>query len=381
MKRPISVFLVLFVISIFPCRGQNDIEDLQNRISEIMQANEVIGVSLLVVKDNQLCYYKSFGYKPDYHIPEKRDSIKTDDVFRIASISKTFVATAIMQLMEKGLIDLDDDINQYLNFKVRNPYFPGIPITVRMLLNHHSSIADNQYGKYKNSLAMFMNDSLHVLKSVYENYKPGAKYKYFNYGYSLLGAIIENVTQERFDEYVENHILKPMGVYGGYNVTKIDSAKFVWARVYNKKTKKYTNSPQMYDPFIKEMKSYALGESTALFSPAGGMKLSVQDLAKYMLMHMNYGTYHGVRILSRESEEQLWKVSPRTKYGLGFMHANFNLKGVDMIGHQGGAYGIHSSMFFNPDEKYGFIVICNGCNSGHYLDTQILRELYHFFIR
>lgn len=381
MKRQIVVFLVLFVISIFPCRGQNDIEDLQNRISEIMQANEAIGVSLLVVKDNKLCYYKSFGYKPDYQIPEKRDSINTDDIFRIASISKTFVATAIMQLMEKGLIKLDDDINQYLNFKVRNPYYPGIPITVRMLLNHHSSIADYQYGKYKNSLAMFMNDSINVLKSVFEKYKPGAKYNYSNYGYSLLGAIIENVSQVRFDEYIEKNILLPLGIYGGYNVSKIDSTKLVWARVYNKKTKKYTNSPQMYDPFTKGMKSYVLGESTALFSPAGGMKLSVPDLAKYMLIHMNYGTYHGVRILSMESEEQLWKVNPKTKYGLGFMHANFNLKGVDMIGHQGGAYGIYSSMFFNPDEKYGFIVICNGCNSGHNLDTQILRELYHFFIR
>lgn len=377
MSKSVLLSLLIFFSNV-SCAGQKSVDSLQRRILGLMEESDAVGVSVAVVKDNQLCYHKSFGYNPDFANLNKRDSIKNNDVFRIASISKTFVATAIMQLVERGLLNLDNDINQYLKFKVRNPYFPQTPITVRMLLNHHSSIADYQYWKYRNSLVMFMNDSAHV-KTFFENFKPGTQYKYSNYGYSLLGAIIENVTQVRFDEFIENNILYPLGIDGGYNVSKIDSTRFVWARVYNQNTKKYSNSPRMFNPFTKEMKNYALGKSTALFSPAGGMKLSVPDLAKYMMTHINYGTYNKVRILTKESEEKLWTVYSN-HYGLGFMHTNKKILGVDLIGHQGGAYGIHSMMFFNPEKKYGFIVICNGCNSGQALNTQILRELYHFYI-
>lgn len=368
-------FVVWAIIFSCPCKAQKVSEILHSRISELMKEYDAIGLSVLAVKDNKICYQESFGYNDS----EKRTLIKNDDIFRIASVSKTFVATAIMQLVEKGEIRLDDDISQYLNFKIRNPYYPQDPITVRMLLNHHSSITDYQYGKHRNSLAMFRPDSPN-LKFFFGNYKPGVKYKYSNYGYSLLGAIIENVTKERFDTYIDNNILIPLGIRdGSYNVSKVDSSKFVWAYQYNEKNRKFVKSSQMYKPFRKEIREYKLGESTAVFAPAGGMKLSVPDLAKYMMMHMNYGTYNGVKILTRESEELLWKITSN-KYGLGFAHSSCGLKGVDMIGHQGGAYGIHSEMFFNPRDKYGFIVICNGNNSGHALGSQIIRELYNYFI-
>lgn len=374
------VLLVLSVVICLSCKGQINVGNLESKISNIMKANEGIGVSVAVVKDNRICYQKSFGYNPDYKDPNKRISIKSNDVFRIASISKTFVATAIMQLVERGMIDLDEDINKYLKFKVKNPYYPQVPITVRMLLRHRSSISDSQYSKYKNSLVVFKHGKIQDTKTFFLNCRPGTRYNYSNYGYSLLGAIIENVSKTRFDTYIEKNILVPLGIDGSYNVSKIDSSRFVWAYQYDKKKKKFIKSPLMYNPYTKEMKEYVLGESTALFSPAGGMKLSVPDLAKYMIMHINYGSYNGVRILTKESEEELWRVGPKNKYGMGFMHAGFNLKGVDLIGHQGGAYGIHSTMFFSPKDKYGFIVICNGCNSGQVICNQIVRELYNGFV-
>lgn len=375
------VILVLSVVCFHSCYGKNKVDNLENEISAIMKANEAIGVSVAVVKDNTICYHKSFGYNPDYNNLNRRRPITNNDIFRIASISKTFVATAIMQLVEKGKINLDDDINKYLDYKIRNPYYPQVPITVRMLLRHRSSITDYQYGQYRNSLLMLKQGGVQDTKSFFLNNKPGVKYKYSNYGYSLLGAIIESVSKMRFDTYIDKNILLPLGINGSYNVSKIDSTRFVWAYQYDKKKKKYTKSPQMYKPFTKEMKEYVLGESTALFSPAGGMKLSVPDLAKYMIMHMNYGTYDGVEILTKESEQELWRVGPHTKYGMGFMHSSLDIKGADMIGHQGGAYGIHSMMFFNPKGKYGFIVICNGCNSGQALNKQIIKKLYNYYVQ
>lgn len=374
------LFIALTVLLSFSCQAHAKHEGLTNRINELMKESEAIGVSVIAVKGNKICYQESFGYNPDYNDTTKRNPIRKNDVFRIASISKTFVATAIMQLVEKGQINLDNDINNYLSFKVRNPHYPDVPITVRMLLSHRSSITDSQYGKYRNSLDMFKQKDIIDLRPFFEEYKPGTKYKYSNYGFNLLGAIIENVTQTRFDTYIEKNILKPLRIKGSYNVSKIDSKRFVWAYSYDKQKKKYAKSPSMYKSFDKEVNDYVLGESTAIFSPCGGMKLSIRDLAKYMRMHMNYGKCRGTRILTKESEELLWK-TVSNKYGLGFMHSSYGLENVDMIGHQGGAYGIHSTMFFNPQDKYGFIVICNGCNSGHTLDEQIVRELYHHFIR
>lgn len=375
------VFIIaLTTLFSFFCQASNNYEVLNSRIQELMKESEAIGVSVIAIKDNKVCYQETFGYNPDYNDTTKRIPIRRKDVFRIASISKTFVATAIMQLVEKGQIKLDDDINNYLNFRVRNPRYPEVPITVRMLLNHHSSITDYQYGKYRNRLDMFKQGDVQDIEPFFEEYKPGAKYKYSNYGYNLLGAIIENVTQTRFDTYIEKNILKPLRIKGSYNVSKIDNKRFVWAYDYDQQKEKYKRSPNMYKSFENEMDDYILGESTAIFSPCGGMKLSVPDLAKYMLMHMNYGKYKGKRILTKESEELLWK-TVSNKYGLGFMHSEYSLTGIDLIGHQGGAYGIHSAMFFNPKDKFGFIVICNGCNSGQTLGKKITKELYDYFIQ
>lgn len=376
MRISILLFSFLFCLS---CSGSKSIEQLQVRINELMAGYEAIGLSVAVVKDGTICYQEAFGFNPDYLHPDRRDSIGKDDLFRIASISKTFVATAIMQLVEKGLVNLDSDINQYLPFAVRNPRYPQTPITVRMLLSHRSGLTDYQYGKNRNNLEAFATGGKEGLKPFFQEYKPGRKYKYCNIGFNLLGAIIESVSKERFDRYIANHILNPLGIKAGYNVSDLDAAKLVRAYRYNEKQKKFAASPQMYKSIDDKMESYRLGYDAALFSPAGGMKISVPDLAKYMLMHIGCGELDGVRIINKELEEMMWKPVTR-RYGLGFMHANFNLKGVDMIGHQGGAYGIHSEMFFSPEGKYGFIVICNGCKGGHQLDSEILRELYHHFI-
>jgi len=189
-----------------------------------MAGYEAIGMSVAVVKDGAICYQDAFGFNPDYLHPDRKDSIKKDGLFRIASISKTFVATAVMQLVDQGLVNLDSDINQYLPFAVRNPRYPQTPITVRMLLSHRSGLTDYQYGKNRNSLVAFASGGKEDLKPFFQEYKPGRRFKYSNTGYNLLGAIIENVSKERFDRYIASHILNPLGIKAGYNVSDLDAA-------------------------------------------------------------------------------------------------------------------------------------------------------------
>jgi CubicO group peptidase (beta-lactamase class C family) len=109
-----------------------------------------------------------------------------------------------------------------------------------------------------------------------------------------------------------------------------------------------------------------MGYSTPIFSPTGGMKISAPDLAAYMIMHMKQGKYNGKRIISKKSAGQMQtKLSDKEGYGLAMMTTEKLIPGKTMKGHTGSAYGLYSAMFFNPEEKFGIVVISNGCHPSY----------------
>ena len=358
--------------------------DIKSRIEKLMKDHDAIGMSVVVVKDNEIVYYGSFGYNPDYSDPAKRKPIRQDDVNYIASISKTFVATAIMQLVERGKLSLDDDVNNYLDFSVRNPSYPDVPITVRMLLTHRSSLNKLKGAITFDHFNLLIPEKNRDYKKCYNDYKPGADYDYCNFGYVILGAIIEKASGMRFDTFIEENIMRPLNLYGSFNIEHLDSSRFV--KTYRYKNNKYIEQPLMYMP-EKDLKNYVIGLSTPALHPADGMIISSTDLAKFMLMHMNDGKYKdGSRIISKESERIMRTPGRGNKtYGLALSQNNNSLvKGDSLIGMNGGSRGMHTSMYFCPEKKYGFVVFCNGCNSqnagGSGLNKPVIKELYKFFI-
>ena len=190
-------------------------------IEKIMKDLDVVGLGVAVVKDNKIIYKNSWGYKN----LETKTPLAEDDLFRIASISKSFTATSIMQLAERGMIDLDADVSDLVGFKVRNPHFPDVKITPYMLLSHTSSLGDMQ--------GYFRMDVLDPAKNpnwekCYYKFRPGTKYVYCNLNYNTLGTILERVSHIRFDQYVVGNVLKPLGLgYAGYWVESLDQSKFV----------------------------------------------------------------------------------------------------------------------------------------------------------
>jgi CubicO group peptidase (beta-lactamase class C family) len=230
------------------------------------------------------------------------------------------------------------------------------------MLSHLSSINDSQ--------GYFSLDSINPSKSVnwykcYNNYEPGKKYEYCNLNFNMIGTIIEKVSGERFDNYIQNHILKPLQLYGGYYVNELDKSKFATIYEYQPDAAKFVVSPNAYAPRTTEVAAYQMGYSTPIFSPTGGMKISAKDLATYMMMHANYGKYSGVRIISKKSSKLMQTaVSDIEPYGFALETPGSIIDGQKMIGHTGSAYGLFSAMFFNPQEKYGIVVISNGCHPG-----------------
>lgn len=377
----------LFIIAaamatMFACTSKE--QQFNEEVAAIMERNNNVGLALVAVKDGEVVLNERYGYKN----LETKEPIAKDDIFRIASISKSFTATAIMQLVEQGKLDLQQDVSELVGFEVRNPKYPEKVITVEMLLSHTSSMNDaNGYF----TINAINPDSSATWQTAWNGYEPGTGYEYCNLGFNTLGTILERVSGERFDKYIVKNILEPVGVYGGYEVLSLDSTKFVNIYTWDEENGEYILKPAAYATRAEEIENYVFGHSTPVFSPTGGMKISPEDLAKVMKMHMNLGTTEdGKQIISKESALAMQSiVAPKTDegdaYGYAIRTSDQLLDGYTMIGHTGSAYGVYTSMFWDKDRKFGFVVMTNGCN-GRYdnnfmsIHRECAAAMYKYFI-
>ena len=377
------LFLKNFVTALFfialNAQSFAQIDKAETGIKSIMEDLDVVGLSVVVVKKGKIIYNNSFGLKE----VATNTPLTNKDIFRIASISKSFSATSIMQLVEARKLSLNDDFSKLVGFTIRNPKFPETVITLRMVMSHTSSINDSQ--------GYFNFDVINPAKAAnytkcYSDYEPGKGYRYCNLNYNMVGAVIEKISGERFDNYVKRHILNPLNLYGGYCVDSLDANLFTTLYEYDS-TKKFTPLPAAYNPRREEIKNYIMGYTTPIFSPTGGMKISATDLAKYMMMHMNHGKYKGVRIISKKSSKIMQtKIADEEGYGLAITNIDNLIAGKVMTGHTGSAYGLYSAMFFNQKEKFGIVVITNGSNPAYKDALQVVirrtvNSLYESFIK
>lgn len=341
----------LWLIRLYP-NAQSSVEDT---LLKLMDQYQAIGLSVVAVKNNKIIYNRSFGYKNR----EDKTLIQNTDIFRIASISKSFTATSLMQLVEQGKLSLDDEATKLVGFKINNPKYPDVPITLRMLLSHTSSLNDRN-GYF--NLDVVNPEKNPNWANCYNDYKPGTDYEYCNLNFNLAGSILEKISGERFDQYVKNHILTPLHLYGGYNVDSLDRNRLVTLYEYDDSSHTFSSAPDAYNSPKARLVHYTRGYSTPVFSPTGGMKIAALDLAKYMMLHMNYGTGNGIKIISEQSSKTMQtKLSDKENYGLALWTTDSLINGERMVGHTGDAYGLFSSMFFQPEKKFGFVVITNGC--------------------
>jgi len=355
-KKIIYLFVLLVLLSV---KAISQVENIAPAIQQIFKDEKVVGLSVAVVKDNKIIYTNSFGSSD----LETGAPLTNKNIFRIASISKSFSATSIMQLIEAGKLDLDEDVSNLVGFPIRHPKYPETVITLRLLMSHLSSINDSE--------GYFSLDYINPSKNpnwqkCYNDYEPGKGYQYCNLNFNMIGTIIERTSGERFDQYVKHHILDPLGLYGGYCVDSLDKSRFATIYDYNVDSAKFIMSPNAYAARSEEIANYTMGYSTPIFSPTGGMKISATDLAKYMTMHMNYGTYKDGRIITKKSSKLMQTpLSVEENYGFALENTTKMVDGIPLVGHTGSAYGLFSAMFFDPKKKYGIVVISNGCHPAY----------------
>lgn len=378
LKRFKSLFCLFTAVSL-STGAMAQSASFESDLKKITDKYEAVGLAIVVVKNGKPVYEKAFGYKD----LETKAPLTTNDLFRIASISKSFSSTAIMQLVEKGKVSLDDDISDLVGFKVRNPKFPDTKITLEMMLSHRSSLNDSN--------GYFTFDVLDTTKNKdwaksYNNYEPGTDYEYCNLNFNMIGAVLERLTNVRFDNYIKQQILSPLKLEAGFCVDSLDQKRF--AKLYDKENGVYVEQKAAYNPRSEEIKNYTMGVSTPVFSPTGGMKISAKDLAKYMQMHMNHGKLGKVKLISKASSKKMQTgLSAKENYGLALLETDRLIPGEHMIGHTGSAYGLYSNMFFEPKKKFGFVVITNGCiptidrNEDIVMSKEVINLLYQDFIK
>lgn len=316
--------------------------------------NEIVGGSVVLI-NNKYIYKYSYGYSSLL----MKKLVEDDTIFRIASISKLIVGLAAMKLVEDGFLNLDEDISNILGFKVRNPKYPNIPITTRMLMLHTSSITDGPNelgyngvngGHYFVSLEDLLNnkENKYYTLETYSEFKPGVKYIYSNFGSGIIACIIEKCTNKLFIDYVAEKFFTPMQMDASFKANKIFKKDKISDAFLGFKTNKTA------EEFIEgTYPDFPLGNNFR--GVAGGMFVSTQDLSKIMLMLINDGLYQDIKILEKESIDTL--------LNMNFFACRINKeKQAKLYGFTGGAYGICSVMYFSKDKKTGVCFIANGGN-------------------
>lgn len=324
-------------------------------ILNLMKIARMSALSACIIKGDKVIWAKGFG------LYDRENDKQADEntIYLVASISKTFTATAIMQLYEKGYFSLDDDVNDYLPFPLRNPNYPDKPITFRMLLAHQSSLAEDPpafYSYIPGDLEVvgypypwleeyLVPGEIHYKPQVWTDFLPGEEMNYANVGYGLLGYLVEIISGMPFEEYCRENIFEPLGMKNtSFMLSNLDVSKIAVPYVF------------------QYGKYYPLLHYGILDYPAGGLRTNVLDLSKFLIAHMNGGVYNGTRILSEESVEKMHTIQYPSKhysfqYGLGWQ---IWVKPSDVyIGHTGGLYGVATKMVFRKSDNTAIIFFTN----------------------
>lgn len=348
---------------------------MKELFKEISENASLVGASSLVFKDGKIVEKLNYGFSS----LEKHKKVNNNTVFRIASVSKIMVALCIMKLYEEGKLDLTKDISEYLGFNVRNPKYPDVVITLKMIMTQTSSITDGFEKDVNSDVDSGYNlingtneectlrdlldpDGKRFVKETFSNYRPATHFEYSNFGCGILACIVEKITGEYFTDYVKKIVFKPLKIDASFAVTDIKTKNIASTYLYRDGENKLCRSREM---FINNVyKKFPLGENFR--GPAGGLFISTNGLMKIMKALLRGGKPILKTATLDKMMQMAWagKRQPNDSY----VAKGLQLEIVDyfnnrrLYGHFGDAYGVKSYFLFNREEQIGMVYITNGGN-------------------
>jgi len=325
-----------------PSRVWEDFID--GSMGALQKVHHFAGAVVVIVSDRQVVFKKGYGYA-DFAERTPVDPERT--LFRVASNSKMFTWTAVMQLVEEGKLDLHTDVNRYLKGVQVPATFPE-PITLEHLMTHTPGFEDDVYGLFSKTA-----DKMRPLMELMRDqmparvFTPGTVTAYSNYGTALAGLIVEQVSGVPYEQYVEDRILAPLKMAHATIRQPVPATlQADLSKGYQWTEGRLKEQPFEYVPWV----------------PAGAMSVSGEDMGRFMLAHLNDGALDGGRILrvetARAMRGKLTSFSPKINGMLhGFMESNWN--GATAYGHGGDTIWFHSQTTMVPARNLGVFVAVN----------------------
>jgi CubicO group peptidase (beta-lactamase class C family) len=314
---------------------------LDGMVPYMIQRGDIAGGVISVVKDGKLLFARGYGYAD----LEKRTPVSPETtLFRPGSTSKLFTWTAVMQQVEQGKLDLDHDVNDYLDFKI--PPRDGKPVTLRQLMTHTAGFEDTARGLLPRkpedvNLERYL--KTHIPARIFA---PGEIVAYSNYGCGLAGYIVQRVSGEGFDEYVQKHIFEPLGMHhSSFAMPLPPPLAPLMAKGYKSASDGKPQPFELVDP-----------------APAGAMSSSATDMANFMIAQLQGGRFGDTRILQQATAELMHSPQHTAAPGLAGFDLGFyqeDRNGQRIIGHGGDTIVFHSDLHLLLDANVGIFMSFN----------------------
>ncbi|PFN78876.1 penicillin-binding protein [Bacillus cereus] len=372
LKNVVCIFIFIFIMSELTstkvARAESNIladrsiENFKKKMDEQVpkwrENYDVPGVAIGVVHNGRIAYTLNYGYADK----EKRKEVNDNTLFQAGSVSKSLTAWGVLHLADEGLLSLDDPVDKYLNkWKLPNSKFDNNEVTIRRLLSHTAGLPTHkgylgvvpggQLDSIKESLSGkgWHNDPVEIIK------KPGSEAIYSGMGYTILQLVIEEVTGKPFDRYMEEQIMKPLGM---------KSSSF-------RQNLENSNLSKAYGYFGQEIPYYQYTEQAA-----AGLKTNVTDMMTFILASMDTNDHKGkgYGVIKSERVEEMQN-PVLGENGLGIFESQLSNQ-WKMMYHSGDNRGWHSFYGYILNTKDGLVILTNGENG-----KDLRQDIYHEWIK
>lgn len=333
---------------------------LDDFVRDRLDAAHLPGLGAAIVKGGKVVWVGSYGFADI----ETKTPVSRETIFALGSISKTVNATTLMTLVEAGSVKLDEDVGSYVPFKVRNPKWPDVAITIRHLMTHTSSIEETaarlvslaKPGDSATSLQQLLEPYLvpggatYVEGESYGPQKPGTTFVYSNFAAALVGLVIERVTGKAFAAATKAAVMTKLGLGStSYLLADLDPKKIATPYTWIAGKGQFPN-PQTSVPY----------------QPATTLRSTAAELARFLACITRKGEIDGVRILSAASVDEMTKIQFHAgdpQNGIddeGLLWEHRKIASAPCIGHGGSYYGASTSMHYRERDNVGVLVLANG---------------------
>ena len=342
-------------VPMMPAMGQGPTDPaemeafLDDLMSKEMEENHVVGAAVSVVKDGKLFFTKGYGYA---ELETKVPVNPEQTIFRIGSVGKMFTWTAVMQLVEQGKLDLDADVNTYIDFRIPDTY--PQPITLKHLMTHTSGIEDRWLGSLVSDASELIPEREWLVTNFPGRARaPGEAAGYSNYNAMLAGYIVARVSGEPYEQYIQKHIFDPLGMTHSTVQPQFPEDLRPFA------SKSYT----YVDGAFQQFPDYLIQPAVL---PSGFHHASVTDMAKFMIARLEGGFYKDaateMRILEDSTAQEMLGTlytPDRRLRGTAYGLFDFSENGQWVLGHEGYAPVMASQLLLLPHQHLGVFVIYN----------------------